>query len=87
MAGRTDDAVQVLDELSRRAKDEYIAPLCLAQIYSGLEDVESGLEWWQKALEEKNGASVISANQSLRLLVADPRGRALLGELGVPKTE
>ena len=86
LAGRTDDARQVLDELSRRSQHEYVAPLCQAQVYSGLGDLDRGLEWWQRAIESNNGAALFSANLSLRPLVGDARGRALLSKLGIPQS-
>ena len=82
-AGRSEDAKGILDELARRADKEYISPLAVAQIFSGLGDIEKGLEYWQKAFEQKNGPAAFLSNLSLTALRSESDGQGLLNRVGI----
>jgi serine/threonine-protein kinase len=51
-AGRPDEARQMLDELTRLAKQKYVAPYFLAGIHVGLGENDRALEYLEKSFEE-----------------------------------
>ena len=52
LAGRSAEARQLLEELELRRRSSYVHPSSLAMIYRGLGDLEKGLEWWIRGVEE-----------------------------------
>jgi len=52
LAGRAAEARQLLGELEVRCRSGYVPPSALAMIHRGLGDLEKGLEWWKKGIEE-----------------------------------
>jgi tetratricopeptide (TPR) repeat protein len=52
LAGRTAEARQLLEELELRRRSSYVPPSSIAMIYRGLGDLEKGLEWWIRGVEE-----------------------------------
>jgi serine/threonine protein kinase/tetratricopeptide (TPR) repeat protein len=51
-AGRTTEALQILDELTKLAKQKYVAPYFFAGIHIGLGEHERAIECLQKCYEE-----------------------------------
>jgi len=60
MAGRTAEAQQLLEELEARRRSGYVPPSSIAMIYRGLGDLEKGLEWWIRGIEEHDMLLVMS---------------------------
>jgi serine/threonine-protein kinase len=52
LAGRTAEARRLLEELELRRRSSYVHPSSLAMIYRGLGDLEKGLEWWIRGIDE-----------------------------------
>jgi adenylate cyclase len=53
-AGRRDEALELIDDLSERMTSEYVSPLTLAWGYLGLGDEEKFFEWLAKAVAEQS---------------------------------
>jgi tetratricopeptide (TPR) repeat protein len=53
-AGRREQATGIIEELSERARTEYVAPPFFAWAYAGLGETEKALDWAEKACEEKS---------------------------------
>jgi len=53
-AGRGDEAMQILDTLKERAKNQYVPSYWIAVIYNGFKDKEQVLEWMRKAYAERS---------------------------------
>ena len=51
-AGRTQEAIQILDDLTILAKEKYVAPYFLAGIYAGLGENDRAIEFLEKSWEE-----------------------------------
>ena len=51
-AGRTKEALQMLDELTKLAKQKYVAPYFFAGIHIGLGEHERAIEYLEKSYEE-----------------------------------
>ena len=54
LAGRTAEARQLLAELEVRRRSSYVPAFSIAMIHRGLGDMEKGLEWWAKGIEERD---------------------------------
>jgi tetratricopeptide (TPR) repeat protein len=62
-AGKPQAAQQLLDEMMRRRKQEYVAPLYLGELYAALGERSTACDWLERAYDERNGympSSVIS---------------------------
>ncbi len=85
LAGRKDDAQQVLRTLLQRAKTSYVSPFEVAVIYTALGDKDTAFTWLDKALAERS-TFLIYAKWEPRLdpLRGDPRFQTLLRHVGFP---
>lgn len=54
-AGRTDNALAILDELTVLSRDERVPSFQLALVLLGLERFEEALSWLERAFEEREG--------------------------------
>ena len=84
VAGRTDDARQVLGRLEARSNSEYVQASRQALIHAGLEDVDAAVQTLDQACEERSRFVVF-----MRVwpvfdgLHGDPRFDALLQRVGL----
>ena len=85
-AGRTPEAQQLLDEMLRRRRQEYVAPLYLGELYAALGDRAAACDWLERAYEDRNGympSSLISERyDGLR---GEPRIAALVARMNLPR--
>ncbi len=58
VAGDTGAAEKVLDDLQRRAKQQYVSPFYIALIYTGLRQNEQALAWLDKAYEDRSNSLI-----------------------------
>jgi tetratricopeptide (TPR) repeat protein len=72
-AGRRERATGIIEELSERARTEYVAPPFFAWAYSGLGDTEKALDWAEKACEEKSPPMAMHQGTLLADLRSEPR--------------
>jgi serine/threonine protein kinase/Flp pilus assembly protein TadD len=73
--------VDILAELNRRGKDEYVPPHCFAYAYAGLNEVDRAIEWEAKAFDD--GASPFNYfSPIIENLHGDPRHIAELRRMG-----
>ena len=87
VAGKRDAPLRILSHVRSVAKQQYVSPYRIAQIYTGLGDKDQAFEWWNKARDEHSQFLIYfaawPANDSLR---SDPRYRQLLHSMGYPGT-
>jgi serine/threonine protein kinase/tetratricopeptide (TPR) repeat protein len=84
-AGRTNEAVQMLDELTKLAVQKYVAPYFLAGICIGLGEDQRAIEYLEKACEEHSHWLIyLHIDPSLDGLRQDPRFQDLLRRVGLP---
>jgi serine/threonine-protein kinase len=85
VAGERDKALQILKHLKSLAKQQYVPPYQIAEIYTGLGDKDQAFAWWSKARYERPDFLLYfrawPANDSLR---SDPRYGELLRSVGYP---
>lgn len=85
LAGRREDALRVLDELTGLAAHSYVSPISFAFVYQGLGDRERWRAMMQAAFEERNGfLALLNApwNDSVR---DDPFFAELRRKVGLPE--
>jgi tetratricopeptide (TPR) repeat protein len=51
-AGKRDEALKIVDELEGLSARQYVPPVQIAMIYSGLGQKERAFQWLEKALEK-----------------------------------
>lgn len=84
-AGRTDEARQILDELTRLSREKYVAPYFLAGIYLGLGEDERAVECLEKAYAERSHWVIyLHTDPTMDALRYNPRFQELLKRVGLP---
>jgi tetratricopeptide (TPR) repeat protein len=85
MAGRKAEASQMLNDLTKLAKQKYVAPYFLAGIHIGLGKNDRSIECLEKAYEEhSNWLIYLHMDPSMDSLREDTRFQDLLGRVGLP---
>jgi tetratricopeptide (TPR) repeat protein len=84
-AGRTKEAFQMLDELTKLAKQKYVAPYFFAGIHIGLGDEDRAMEYLEKSYEEHSHWLIyLHIDPSMDGLRSNPRFQDLLRRVGLP---
>ncbi|WP_046867213.1 tetratricopeptide repeat protein [Microvirga massiliensis] len=83
LAGRTDEARQVLRELQEAAAQEKVDPVTFAYIYSGLGDHERAILWLRKAYEEGSAETIFLRTPSWDNMRSDPHFIELMHDVGL----
>ena len=83
IAGQRDRAQQIAEELVSRPEGEYIRPLNLVQIYSGLGEIDEAFVWIDRALEVRDPLLFFIALPYNTPLRKDPRFDGIRKHLGL----
>jgi serine/threonine protein kinase/Tfp pilus assembly protein PilF len=84
-AGRTEEAVQMLDDLTKLARQKYVAPYFFAGIHVGLRENDRAIEYLEKSYEEHSHWLIyLHIDPSMDALRDDPRFQDLLRRVGLP---
>ena len=84
-AGRTKEALQILDDLTKLAKQKYVAPYFFAGIHVGLGENERAIEYLEKCYEEHSHWLIyLHIDPSMDALRDNPSFQALLRRVGLP---
>jgi serine/threonine protein kinase/tetratricopeptide (TPR) repeat protein len=84
-AGRTKEALQVLDDLTKLAKQRYVAPYFFAGIHVGLGDNDRAIEYLQKSYEEHSHWLIyLHIDPSMDGVRDNSRFQDLLRRVGLP---
>jgi eukaryotic-like serine/threonine-protein kinase len=76
--GKSREARQMIAQLERVSKRQYVSSYFIAIIYMGLGDLDRTFEWLEKAYEERSGfMAFINVEPMLDALRGDPRFKAL----------
>jgi serine/threonine protein kinase/Flp pilus assembly protein TadD len=85
-SGRKQEALQVIDELKKQAKQRHVTPYAIATIYAGLDNRDETFRWLQMAYEERApGLTWLKVDPMLDSLRRDPRYADLLRRMGLPQ--
>lgn len=81
--GKSREARQMIAQLERVSKRQYVSSYFIAIIYMGLGDLDRTFEWLEKAYEERSGfMAFINIEPMLDALRGDPRFKALSDKIG-----
>lgn len=84
-AGRTKEALQILDDLTKLAKQKYVAPYFFAGIHIGLGESELAIEYLQKCYEEHSHWLIyLHLDPGMDDLRDNPGFQDLLRRVGLP---
>jgi len=84
-AGRTKEALQILDELTKLADQKYVAPYFFAGIHIGLGENERAIEYLEKCYQEHSHWLIyLHIDPSMDALRDDPDFQGLLRRVGRP---
>ena len=84
LAGRPDEARQVLRELERTAAAEKVDPVAFAFVQMGLGDHEQAIAWLRKAYEERSAEMVFLRTPPRDSLRSEPEFIELMKDVGLP---
>jgi serine/threonine protein kinase len=84
-AGRTKEALQILDDLTKLAEHKYVASHFFAGIHIGLGENDRALEYLEKSYQEHSHWLIyLPIDPSMDDLRSDPRFQDLLRRVGLP---
>jgi tetratricopeptide (TPR) repeat protein len=85
MADRRNQAIQILDDLTKLTTERYIAPYFFAGIYAGLGEDDRAIEYLEKSYEEHSHWLIyLHIDPGMDSLRTNPRFRDLLQRVGLP---
>jgi eukaryotic-like serine/threonine-protein kinase len=86
MAGRRDEARQILNRLLEQSKQKYVPPHNIATVYAGLGEKDQAFARLEKAYEEHSGSLILlKVSPMLDSLHSDPRFVDLARCIGLPQ--
>jgi eukaryotic-like serine/threonine-protein kinase len=85
LAGRRDDAVQMLNDLKELAKDSYVSSLYFALIYVGLGEVEQCRKALRAAYDERSDISRLNVGHMFDPMRSDPVFQEIVGKMRFPE--
>ena len=85
LAGRTAEARRLLEELHSRRRAGYVPPSFLAYVYRGLRELDRGMEWMARGVEERdlNIVVTLKTEPGYDDLRSHPAFLALLGQMNL----
>jgi Flp pilus assembly protein TadD len=84
MAGKVAEAREVLRQLQELSRQRYVSPAHMAYIYTGLGELDTAIDWLERAYEERAGGVYgIRGSFLFRPLRSHPRFTALLKKMNL----
>ncbi|HSQ31142.1 MAG TPA: protein kinase [Gemmatimonadaceae bacterium] len=84
LAGKTEEAREILHELEERSRHAFVSPYHLAYVYTGLGDKDRAIDWLERAVAERTGPAYGIKGSFLFTPLRDhPRFRALLRQMNL----
>jgi tetratricopeptide (TPR) repeat protein len=84
-AGRSKEALLILDDLTELSKQKYVAPYLFAGIHIGLGEIERAIEYLEKCYEEHSHWLIyLHLDPGLDALRDNPGFQSLLRRVGLP---
>ena len=63
-AGRTAEARQLIEELETRSRATYISPWAIGSLHLALGEIDQGLKWFIRGVEDRDPAIILAINDS-----------------------
>jgi serine/threonine-protein kinase len=87
-AGQPEEARRILDELTARSTEAYVAPTLFALVHAGLDERDRMFEWLERAYQERDVLlSRTLPDPLLAPMRSDPRFADLLRRVGLPEID
>jgi adenylate cyclase len=84
LAGRTEQAREVLRQLEEMSRDRYVSPYHMAYVYTGLGEHDAAIACLERAYEEKGGSVYgVKGSFLFTTLRPHPRFQALLAKMNL----
>jgi eukaryotic-like serine/threonine-protein kinase len=84
-ARRREEAIQILDDLTKQAKQKYVPSYFFAGIHIGLGEDDRAIEYLEKSYEERSHwLTYLNIDPSMDALRSNPRFQNLLQRVGLP---
>ncbi len=84
VAGRTDEARQILEDLDALTKDNYVSPFHVAIVYAGLNEPDLMFEWLERAYDVRaRSLAWLQVTNELKPFQDDSRFQDLLKRIGI----
>ena len=83
-AGRSDEARRILTELTARSQHEHVSPYSFARIHVALGEVTAGIDYLEKAFDERSPELPLVQLPFWDPVRDDPRGQDFLRRLNLP---
>jgi TolB-like protein/Flp pilus assembly protein TadD len=85
VAGKSKEALKLLQELKETAKDKFVSPCAIALVFAGLGNKGQAFAWLARAYRERDGAlPFVRVNPGLTLLHSDGRFPDLVRRMNFP---
>jgi tetratricopeptide (TPR) repeat protein len=86
LAGKTEEANKILEELQRFSKQKYADASYIAMVYVGAGEIDGAFQWLEKAFEERAfGLTLLKIEPRFDRIRSDQRYKALLKKMGLDK--
>ncbi len=84
--GKRKEAEKILADLLEVSQKQFVAPVLIALVYTGLGDKDKAFQWLEKVYNSHSGDIVyLTLDPSWKLLRDDPRFAALARKVGLPQ--
>jgi TolB-like protein/class 3 adenylate cyclase len=84
LLGKRAEAQKILSDLSSRYANEYVDPVLIAYVYTGLGDKDQAFVWLEKGFQERSGLILwIKIEPTLDSIRSDPRFGDLVRRMGI----
>ena len=82
-SGRTEEAVQLAEELKQRTRERYVPPYNIAMVYAGLNRKDDAFEWLESACQDRSIWLIfLNVHPMFNDLRSDPRFDSLVRRMG-----
>lgn len=95
LAGKTEEAEAVLNQLLEMRRTAYASAICIARVYARIGERDRAIEWLGTAVEERNGEMLFlkeeiesaAGNDPLAGLCLDPRVTGIMQRMKLPRED
>jgi len=84
-AGQREKALEILRKLLALSQRQYVSPYQIAEIYTGLGEMDHAFEWWDKAQQAGFDPIYLTAWPANDALRSDARYKRLMERVGLPR--
>src|SRR6266853_5629478 len=84
LSGKTEAAVEILNDLHAASKHQYVPPVAFAFVYSGLGKIDDAFHWLEKAVDERDGLLIyLKVGSAFDGVRSDRRFSEVLARVGL----